>query len=180
MPQKHIDYNFDDSFEGGCSIKVTAGDSQGPRRLFIVDWPLEEGLVVAYAFKAVVPEEDMSMWLNVQYTDETVTSIECCSKENHSLQEVEGHRRIYPLKETDLDAVICHLENVNEIYLPKSARNDWMVRYYYVSSYSSDAARVTDIGFGTHHGQGTYLGAVRVHRGNAALNNHFNRPQLQL
>lgn len=179
VPQHLILYNFDDSFDGGCCLQVLAGDNLGPRRLFCVDWPLNEGLVIAYAYKAIVPDEDMSLWLRTESLDGTVTRVKCGSGEKGVSPTTigdDGHRRLFPLADSDLRAVLVHLEAANEKILPTTASNEWIVRYYYLTSGTSaddGSRRVTDIGVGTHHGQGTYLGAVHVHRGSQALNNLF-------
>lgn len=172
VPQKQIEYNFDDSFSGGCSIKLRDGADQAPRRLFVVDWKLEYGLIVAYAFKAVVPGEDVSVWLRVESSDGEISTIECGASDNSDEVEVkEVHRRLLPLSECDQLPVIRHLRKVNEDSLPTSAPNDWEIRYYYLSIRNdvADTARLTDIGIGTDHGVGTYVGAVRVNRGSEDL-----------
>lgn len=181
VPQQHIDYNFDDSFSDGVSIKVTSGSELGPRRLFVVDWQLGVGLIVAYAYKAHVPEEDVCLWLRVLSPEGEVTRIKCCSAEEESSpnERTQDHRRVFPLKDDDLLDAIAHIESANEKSLPASAPNDWMIRYYNVTSEEgSPTDRVTDIGVGTHHGQGAYLGAVHVHRGFDTLNRRFSRRRL--
>lgn len=171
VPQQHIDYNFDDSFDGGCSLKILPGADLVPRRLFVVDWPIDDGLIVAYAFKAIVPVEDVSLWLKVQTSNGKILLFECGSDENTFSHQIEGHRRLFPLKATDLTTVMTYFEIENDKCLSVTARNGWFVRYYYVSIEASEAAaRVTDIGVGTRHGMGVYLGAVQVHCGNSELN----------
>lgn len=173
VPQHQMEYSFEESFSGGCMVRVLPGAELSPRRLFVVDWQLGYGLVVAYAYKSEARDEDVSLWLRLESSAGKVSRIECSSEEKQNLPLVGNQRRIFPLSGSNLRAVYIHIVMAYEKSLPKMAPNDWKVRYYYVTcSQPTERERVTDIGFGTQHGGlGTYLGAVHVHGGNEALNN---------
>lgn len=172
VPQQQIEYNFEESFNGGCKLRILPGDIH-PRRLFVCDWELDVGLIVAYAFKSMVPEEDVSLWLRLESSSGRVSRLECGGYTN---QISTTHRRLVPLTRMDLQFVHIQILIANENSLPATGPNDWQVRYYYVTSGEpSEGERVTDIGVGTQHdGQDTYLGAVHIHRGSEALKSRFS------
>lgn len=178
VPQQHIEYDFEESYSGGCRIRVLHADGSDlrPRRLFSVDWQLVYGLIVAYAFKSVAGNENqVSLWLRTESAEGNISRIECGSDENNRTLQTDD-RYIFPLKGADLRAVIIHISTGHEKSLPETASNEWMVRYYYVTSDLSQRELVTDIGFGKQQGgQPSYLGAVHVHRGSEALYNRFKQ-----
>lgn len=177
VPQQQIEYNFEDSFSGGNSVRVRpAAGPLSPRRLFVVDWPLGYGLVVAFAYKSVDREENVSLWLRVASIGGRISRIECCSMERTFLQTDDDHQRVFPLKGTALREVLIHIVMAHEKSLPATAPNEWIVRYFYVTgSDLSEMERVTDIGVGSQQTEGTCLGAVHVHCGSEALNQYFRK-----
>lgn len=174
VPQQQIEYNFDDSFSGGCSIKFLPGSIVSSRRLFVVDWKLGHGLVVAYAYKSVDSAEHLNLLLRSQSLDGKVTRTECSSEEKRHFPLLASQRRIFPLTGNDLRTVIFHIEAAQEKRLPASVPNGWLVRYYYMTRGDMlETEQVTDIGVGTPNGLGINLGAVYVHSGSEALNDYF-------
>lgn len=129
VPARQIQRHFDESFSGGSCVKVLP--TLDPKRFFVTDFSCATNIIVAYTFKAIVSDEDLSIWLQI-VNDNTgrYCQVQCCGIDYSTPEGWTGPEVVRaPLIEDSLRTVLIYLSEKQEKILPSHAPvNGWETR----------------------------------------------------
>lgn len=129
VPAGNVQRHFDESFTGGSCIKILP--TAEPKRLFVTDFCCDNDIILAYAYKTIVSDEDLSVWLQV-VDDKTGRY---CQIECGIVDQIEGWTGATaevlraPLTEDNLRKTVIYLSQKQEKTLPSNGPiNGWETR----------------------------------------------------
>lgn len=125
VPVGTIQRSFDEAYNGGSCIKVLR--TEKPKRLFVVDFKCSNDIILSYAYKAAVQDEDLYVLLGiVDDLSGRICLLECG---NGKTKAYENYIICKQLKDINLqNALICIGER-NEKSMPMTSINGWEIRY---------------------------------------------------
>lgn len=125
VPVGMIQRSFDEAYNGGSSIKVLR--TEKPKRLFVTDFDCSNDIIMSYAYKAVVVDEDLSILLAIVDDFSGRTCILECGNGNTKLNT--KHIKCKLLKRQNRQKVLNWIGERNETIMPTDSNNGWQIRF---------------------------------------------------
>lgn len=131
-------HHYEDAFDGGSSISM---DTIELIRLFICEFPCDDGIIFSYTFKRHSEANDVQVNLNIMDVKRNNELQLICDDSNGTNPSV-----LSCLSENDVRNIAVFLANKRHTFVP-SKINGWETRYYLLRFDRKTEAMVTDIGF---------------------------------
>lgn len=125
VPVGSIQRSFDEAYNGGSCLKVLR--TEKPKRLFVVDFKCTNDIIISYAYKAVVQDEDLCILLSIVDDLSGRTCLLECGNGNT------GGNTNYivckPVRDINLQNMLICIGERNEKSMPATSINGWEIRY---------------------------------------------------